>query len=79
MHVAILTIGSRGDVQPYVALGVGPQPIPRKRLSVERLAQAITTAVSDGDMQRRAAVLGRRIRSENGAQRAVEIITGTGG
>jgi sterol 3beta-glucosyltransferase len=25
MHIAILTIGSRGDVQPYVALGVAPK------------------------------------------------------
>ena len=23
MHLTLLTIGSRGDVQPYVALGVG--------------------------------------------------------
>jgi UDP:flavonoid glycosyltransferase YjiC (YdhE family) len=78
MHIAILTIGSRGDVQPCVALGVGPQPIPRKRPSVERLAEAIVTAVSDGDMQRRAAALGRWIRAENGVRRAVELITGTG-
>ena len=25
MHITILTIGSRGDVQPYMALGVGLQ------------------------------------------------------
>ena len=23
MHITILTIGSRGDVQPYIALGIG--------------------------------------------------------
>lgn len=24
LHVTILTVGSRGDVQPYCALGLGP-------------------------------------------------------
>jgi sterol 3beta-glucosyltransferase len=61
------------------ALGVGPRPIPRKKLSAERLAEAITAAVSDADMRRRAAALGRRIRAENGVQRAVELITGVSG
>jgi len=57
-------------------LGAGPRSIPRNKLSVERLAEAITTAVGDGDMRRRAAALGRRIRAKNGVQRAVELITG---
>jgi sterol 3beta-glucosyltransferase len=65
--------------QRVYALGVGPRPIPRKKLSAERLAEAITTAVNDGDMQRRAAALGSRIRAENGVQRAVELITGGDG
>jgi UDP:flavonoid glycosyltransferase YjiC (YdhE family) len=69
--------------QPFWAqrvwtLGAGTRPIPRKMLSVERLAEAITTAVSDGDMQRRAAGLGRRIRAEDGVRRAVDLITGCG-
>lgn len=55
-------------------LGVGPQPIPRKQLSVERLAAAITTVVSDKELQRRAAVVGKRIRAEDGVARAVEVI-----
>jgi UDP:flavonoid glycosyltransferase YjiC (YdhE family) len=53
-------------------LGVGPRPIPRKRLSVERLADAITAAVSDKEMRRRAQVLGERIRQEDGVANAVE-------
>ncbi len=60
------------------ALGVGPRPIPRRRLSAARLAEAITTAVSDVDMQRRAAELGCRIRAEDGVRRAAELITGCG-
>jgi UDP:flavonoid glycosyltransferase YjiC (YdhE family) len=35
------------------ALGVGPAPIPRKRLTAEWLAQAITQAVTDDDLRQR--------------------------
>jgi UDP:flavonoid glycosyltransferase YjiC (YdhE family) len=62
--------------QRVYALGVGPKAIPRKRLSVARLTEAIATAVSDTDMQRRAAEVGRRIRAEDGVGRAIELITG---
>jgi sterol 3beta-glucosyltransferase len=76
MRIAIIALGSRGDIQPYIALGkglkkaghvvrlvthqsfeglvnsqglefwparggVGPAPISRKKLTAERLAQAI--------------------------------------
>jgi len=54
-------------------LGVGPKPIPRKRLSQERLAAAIHTAASDESMRRRAHALGECIRTENGVARAVEV------
>jgi len=56
------------------SLGVGSQPIPFKRLSVERLEKAITHAIHDKEVRRRAAVLGGRIRSEDGVTRAVEVI-----
>ena len=55
-------------------LGVGPRPIPRKRISVERLADAISTAVSDASMRTRAVALGEYIRTEDGVARAVEIL-----
>jgi UDP:flavonoid glycosyltransferase YjiC (YdhE family) len=55
-------------------LGVGPNPIPRKRLTVDRLAQAIDRAITDNNMRRKAAELGRRIQAEDGVSRAVEII-----
>lgn len=54
--------------------GVGPRPIPQKRLSVSKLATAITTVLQDTIMQQRAATLGTRIRAEDGVARAVEII-----
>lgn len=67
--------------QPFWAwrveqLGVGPTAIPQKQLTVERLAGAITQAVSDCAMQRRAAELGQRIRAEDGVGAAVAVVNG---
>ncbi|MCX6047210.1 MAG: glycosyltransferase [Chloroflexi bacterium] len=67
-----------GD-QPFwgkrvLALGVGPQPIPQKKLTVAGLAQAIHVAVTDTPMQARATALGEKIRAENGVANAVDII-----
>jgi sterol 3beta-glucosyltransferase len=56
------------------ALGVGPSPIPRRKLSAANLADAIRVATSDEAMRRRAAELGERVRAEDGVARAVEII-----
>jgi sterol 3beta-glucosyltransferase len=53
-------------------LGVGPQPIFPRSLGVEQLAGAIRRLTSDRDMQARVASLGRRIRNENGIERAVQ-------
>jgi sterol 3beta-glucosyltransferase len=59
--------------QRVAKLGVGPEPIPRKQLTVERLAQAIRTAVTDRGMIRRAADLGAKIQAEDGVANAVAI------
>jgi sterol 3beta-glucosyltransferase len=53
-------------------LGVGPEPISPRSLGIEQLANAIRRTTSDRDMQSRAAAMGRRIRRENGIERAVE-------
>lgn len=55
-------------------LGVAPAPIPRLELSAERLGEAIRLASDGVAMRGRAAVLGERIRAEDGVGRAVEII-----
>lgn len=60
--------------QRVADLGVGPRPIPIKHLKAERLATAIKQVIGDKRMQRRAATMGERIRSEDGVTRAVEII-----
>ena len=56
------------------ALGVGPPPIPQRKLSVETLAEAIRQAASDPEMRRKAAELGDKIRSEDGVADAVAYI-----
>ena len=53
-------------------LGVGPRPVQRRPLSVERLAGAIMAAVSEKELRRRAQALGERIQREDGVARAVE-------
>ena len=53
------------------ALGVGPSPIPRRRLSQARLAEALARTLSDFGMRERASNLGARIRAENGVAEAV--------
>lgn len=59
--------------QRVYELGVGAQPIPRKKLTAENLSQAVKT-VSGETIRRSAAELGAKIRSENGAQAASTII-----
>jgi sterol 3beta-glucosyltransferase len=61
--------------QPFWArrvatLAVGPTPIPRRRLTVDRLTTALRQATSDPAMHARAAALGIRIRGEDGVHAA---------
>jgi UDP:flavonoid glycosyltransferase YjiC (YdhE family) len=58
--------------QRVAELGVGPTPIPRRRLTAARLAAAIQALTGDAGMRARAAALGERIRAEDGVTRAVE-------
>ncbi len=60
--------------QRVADLGVGSKPIPRKRLTVEGLANAIREVVTNEDIRQRAAKLGKQIQSENGIESAVNII-----
>jgi len=68
-----------GD-QPYWGqrvhvLGVGPKPILRTELTAERLAGAITYAVTNESVRCQAAALGEKLRAEDGVGRAVEIVS----
>ncbi|KST64418.1 glycosyltransferase [Mastigocoleus testarum] len=68
-----------GD-QPFwayqaVKLGVSPAMIDRKNLTVDSLTRAITNAIENESIQKRAAVLGEKIRSEDGIAKVVEIFS----
>jgi UDP:flavonoid glycosyltransferase YjiC (YdhE family) len=56
------------------ALGLGPQPLPHKRLTADRLAQAIQEAVTDPGMRRRAGACGTAVRAQDGVSEAVRVI-----
>ncbi len=57
-----------------VKLGVGLRLADNKRLTAEKLAHAIHTAVTDSALRARAVDLGERIRAENGVACAVEVV-----
>lgn len=76
--VPSVVVPFHGD-QPFWArqvarLGVGPEPIPRKSLTVDRLATAIERAATDVGLRQRASEIGAKVRAEDGVARAVELI-----
>jgi sterol 3beta-glucosyltransferase len=56
------------------ALGLGPKPIPHKRLTADRLAQAINLAATSPQMKARAQACGQAIRAEEGTKNAVRVV-----
>jgi UDP:flavonoid glycosyltransferase YjiC (YdhE family) len=56
------------------ALGVGPDPLPRRTLTRQGLAAALRQAVSDQSMREAAARFGEAIRGEDGVGAAVRAI-----
>ena len=52
-------------------IGVGPAPIPKRRLTADTLAAALTIALGDETMRTRAAALGEQIRAEDGISTAI--------
>jgi sterol 3beta-glucosyltransferase len=56
------------------ALGVGSKPIPQKNLTVDKLAAAIREVTISESIQQNAAVLGEKVRQEDGIANAVSII-----
>jgi sterol 3beta-glucosyltransferase len=73
--VPAVVVPFHGD-QPFWArrahaAGVGPAPIPRRRLTARALAAALRDATEDPRLAARAAALGAEVRAENGVGRAV--------
>ncbi len=67
--------------QPFWArriheLGAGPAPLPMPTLSAEPLALAIETAIMDPKIAGSAAMLGERIRAEDGVGDAIRVLEG---
>jgi sterol 3beta-glucosyltransferase len=56
-------------------LGVGPQPIPQGKLTLEGLTTAIQRVVTDTEMRRHAEAVGEKIRAEDGVGNAIKMIT----
>jgi UDP:flavonoid glycosyltransferase YjiC (YdhE family) len=82
---AVLRAGVPSVATPFTAdqafwgrrihrLGVGPEPLPAKRISSRRLASLIDQAVNDTQMQHRASELGRGLSGEDGVAAAIRII-----
>jgi len=67
-----------GD-QPFwgakiAALGVGPEPIPQKKLTVVKLSAAIQKVTRDTELREKANLLGQQIRAEDGIAKAVKFV-----
>jgi len=61
--------------QTVFNLGAGPSPIPRSKLTAERLARCIEVALHDAGMCSRAASIGQSLRDEpDGVTQAVQLI-----
>ena len=60
------------------SLGLGPRPIPRRALSVERLTGALRALTENSSLQRRASEFGAAIRAEDGVGQAVRVLTESG-
>ena len=76
--VPAVVVPFHGD-QPFWAsrvqqLGIGPTPIPRRKLTAKRLADAIGLATTNDALRERAAAIGRLVREEQGAIRAATVI-----
>lgn len=71
-----MTIVPHNADQPYWGrcvkeLGVGTDPIPRKKLTVENLAEAIKTVTEDKRLHENAQILSKKIQQEDGLAEAV--------
>ena len=55
-------------------MGIGPKPIPQKRMTVERLTEAFLQLKNDQLMAEKAAAIGAKIRAENGVGDTIQLI-----
>jgi len=60
--------------QKVAELECGPQPIPRTKLSKDRLVGALGELLNNAAMRIQASIIGAQIRSEDGVGQAVNLI-----
>jgi sterol 3beta-glucosyltransferase len=60
--------------QRLVNLGVAPAPIVLRRLSSEKLVNAISEVITNPVMRQKAVLLSQQVRSENGIDQAAKIL-----
>jgi sterol 3beta-glucosyltransferase len=60
--------------QKIYDLGVGPRPIPRRKLDTSTLVTVLKELLENGSFQAAASQLGKQIRSENGIANAIRLI-----
>ncbi|NUQ85697.1 MAG: glycosyltransferase family 1 protein [Anaerolineales bacterium] len=60
--------------QRIAKLGVGPTPIPFKKMTAKKLQQAIEGGTRTSEIRRRAAEIGKKVRSENGVRATINLI-----
>jgi UDP:flavonoid glycosyltransferase YjiC (YdhE family) len=58
--------------QRIAELGVGPEPLKHKKLSLEQAMQALRTVMQDQAMRKRARLLGEKVQQEHGVDVAVQ-------
>lgn len=56
------------------ALGVGSNPIPKNKLTIDNLSEAIMSVTTNQGILNRSRIIGEMIRSENGVQNAVNFV-----
>ncbi len=56
------------------AIGAGPPPIPRSKLTIDRLADAIHAMATNAGMRNRATIAGQALGDERGIEHAVTVI-----
>ncbi len=54
--------------------GAGPKPIPRKKLTADKLAKAIQKTVNDSTMRSKTAEIGNGISTEDGIAEAIKVV-----
>jgi sterol 3beta-glucosyltransferase len=58
------------------ALGAGPKPVPRQKLTAAKLGAAIAVTVGNAPMAQRASELAGKIAQEDGVAAAVGLVEG---